>query len=200
MADTVKVVKVADGGFWLMLVGTLVMVAVGAWWWQREQAQLDAAEQRINELAGELAAAREEKQRLLARTALTLIHVSENAITLQVATADGSVREIATPFSPENEVFVDYVVHQGRVLIRRVFDEHTPPNQAVSVDPNLVAVDWGSLGDSSHGRAIYRRLSPGRWIISISGAGALGLEPVSSDALPSLKPAPNLSPKADGRG
>ena len=160
----------------------------GQWWWHQRQQTLAVAEAEAERAALEnaLAAEQTRNERLLARTALTLLEVEPDGVSLLIARADGSHERVETPFAPEREIYVDYVVTQGRVLIRRVFDDRTAPREGVVVDPQLVAVDWEALDPRSHGRAVYRRLSEGRWMVTLNGAGALGLEPAPADVVPAL--------------
>lgn len=178
----------------------LALAAVAGWEIYRRDNAVQAAEARAASLARQLAEVREERQRLLARTGITLIEVDDDMVRLLVARADGSLQVIPTPYSPDGEIFVDYVVHQGRVLIRRVFDESTSPREAVVVDPALVEINWEALDPRSHGRTVYRQLAPGRWMISISGAGALGLERLDDTApTPFIQPS-QIPPGEDGSG
>ena len=57
-----------------------------------------------------------------------------------------------------------------RVLIRRIFDEWTPPSLGLVIDGSLGTVDWEAEGVRL-GKAVYRSLQPGRWTVSVSGAG-----------------------------
>src|SRR5690606_19499101 len=63
------------------------------------------------------------------RTAVTELLVEGDTVCVVIRTAAGVLRKIATPYSPDSEVYVDYVVVDGRLWIRRVFDAHTPPEQ-----------------------------------------------------------------------
>jgi len=108
------------------------------------------------------------------RTAVTELVVQGGTLRVRVRTAAGVLREIETPYDPMGEIYVDYVVLDGRLWIRRVFDAATPPALGLVIDPELVSVDWDAP-NASHGKAVYRRLGEGRWVISLTGNGALGL-------------------------
>lgn len=103
--------------------------------------------------------------------------------------------EVPTPFNGyTSEIFVDYAYIDGRLLIRRVFDENTAANspQAVMIDPELVGVKWDAPG-AEHGKIIYRnRMSDGRWVITVTGDGSLGLKKVADDAPVELVDRPYL--------
>jgi hypothetical protein len=42
------------------------------------------------------------------------------------------------------------------------------------IDPRFVHVDWNLEGDA-HGKAAYRSLGEGRWVVDVTGDGSLGL-------------------------
>ena len=52
------------------------------------------------------------------------------------------------------------MVLDGRLWIRRVFDDRTPPEQGVLVDPALAQIDWNAE-QAGYGKATYRALTPG---------------------------------------
>jgi hypothetical protein len=106
--------------------------------------------------------------------------------------ADGGVlREIETPYDPSGEIYVDYIVRDGRLWIRRVFDAKTPPSQGVVIDPDLAAVTWGQEDAGAEvGKAVYRALGEGRWVVSVTGGGSLGLVQVDADVGVDLERAP----------
>jgi len=122
----------------------------------------------------------------VAKTAVTELVVEDGTLCVNIRTAEGVDRSIPTPFDPRKEIYVDYVVLDGRLWIRRVFDHDTPPGQALVIDPKRGDIDW-SDPRLTYGNAVYRSLSEGRWIVTVTGDGSLGL--VKSD-----KPAPALSP------
>lgn len=64
------------------------------------------------------------------KTAVTELIVREGRLSVAVRTVEGVRQVIDTPFDPSNEVFVDYIVLDGRLWIRRVFDSHTPRRRA----------------------------------------------------------------------
>jgi hypothetical protein len=112
--------------------------------------------------------------------------------------ASGAVRTIETPFDPSREIYVDFVVLDGRLWIRRVFDDRTPPEQGVLIDPALAEIDW-SEDEAAHGKATYRALGPGRWIVSVTGDGSLGLARSLRTRPASSRPAAGARLPADRR-
>ncbi len=114
------------------------------------------------------------------RTAVTELQVGEDHIDVVIRTVEGEKKTIKTGLNPSGEVYVDYVVLNNRLWIRRIFDENTPPSRAVSIDPKLAEIDWDQ-DQHAVGKAVYRRLSPGRWGISVTGDGSLGLKQLGED-------------------
>ena len=73
---------------------------------------------------------------------------------------------------------MDYVVLDGRIWIRRIFDAKTAPDKALLIDPALANVEWKDKPGVAVGKAVYRSLSDGRWVVTVSGDGSLGLSKV----------------------
>ncbi len=158
-------------------------------------ARVDAAErvyrQRLEALAGDYETLRADYNRAVRRTAVTELVVKDGAVTALVRSAHGAIAEVPTSADPSKEVYVDFALVDGRVWIRRVFDAGTRPADATVIDPRLADVDWDGP-TASVGQAVYRTLGEGRWVVKVSGDGALGLERVSDDAVVSLSEAPEV--------
>ena len=114
-------------------------------------------------------------QELTKRTAITELVVTPERVTVAVVDASGQIATVETPFDPEDEIYVDYANVNSRLWIRRVYSDRTPPEQGVVIDPALADIDWKG-GHAAYGKAIYRQLQPGRWIVTVTGGGALELE------------------------
>ncbi|MEZ6243943.1 MAG: hypothetical protein R3B57_12975 [Phycisphaerales bacterium] len=150
----------------------------------------DVYRDRLQELSGQYHDLRATYNEAVKRTAVTELVVQDSKLSVRVRTAAGVERVIDTPFDPTGEIYVDYVVLDGRVWMRRVFDANTPPSNGVLVDPELASVDWQRDG-AKFGKAVYRSLSEGRWVISVSGDGSLGIvrggpEPAPLSAAPEV--------------
>lgn len=129
---------------------------------------------RLGELKGEYDALQTRYNEAVRKTAVTELLVEDGKLCVTIRDASGAVQTLPTPFDPSREIFVDYVVVDGRLWIRRVFDDKTPPEQAMVIDPKLARVDWDSAG-AAHGKAAYRTLSEGRWLVTVTGDGAVAL-------------------------
>lgn len=158
-------------------------------------AKSDAAErvyrERLETMAGDFESLRGEYNKAIRRTAVTELVVADGSVTALVRSAHGTVAEVPTSADPSKEVYVDFALVDGRVWIRRVFDSGTRPSDATVIDPRLADVDWEGL-NASVGQAVYRTLGEGRWVVRVSGDGALGLERVADDAVVSLSEAPEV--------
>ena len=74
--------------------------------------------------------------------------------------------------------------------LRRVFDQDTPPGKGVLINPDHLKVDWAD-SPQTHGKAVYRSLSEGRWLITVTGDGSLGLAKATGPT-PPLAEAPPI--------
>lgn len=151
--------------------------------WLREEVTTRIYRQKLDALASEYASLADHYNHAVRQSAITELEVQEDSLTVIIRTVDGDIKRIPTPYHPAREIFVDYILSDGRIWIRRVFDGRTPPEQATIIDPVWEVIDWKKMG-LNYGKAIYRSLEPGIWSIQVSGNGALSLErsPVSSVA------------------
>jgi hypothetical protein len=115
------------------------------------------------------------------RSAITELVVADGRLRVVVRTAYGDAEAIDTPYDPNREIYVDYVLIDGKVWVRRIFDDLTSPSRGTIIESRYGAIDWDSLDDRDFGKAVYRKLTDGRWAITVTGNGSLGLEKVSPD-------------------
>lgn len=134
----------------------------------------DIYRDRLTVLADDFDQLRKTYNQAVRRTAVTELVVEDGKLCVSIRNAQGLVKSIPTPFDPTGEIYVDYVVLDGRLWVRRVFDAKTPPSQGVVIDPKLAEVAWDDQG-ATHGKAVYRQLGEGRWIVTVTGDGSLGL-------------------------
>jgi len=140
----------------------------------RSSYKADIYRQRLSTLAKDYDDLRGQYNQAVKRTAVTELWVEDGRLQVTIRDATGKLRCIPTPFDPHKEVYVDYVVIDGRLWIRRVFDENTPPSEALVIDPKLAEIDWDSAAART-GKAVYRSLDDGRWVVTVTGDGSLGL-------------------------
>lgn len=155
-----------------LISGSLVLLG---FLWVKEEVTSSIYRDKLETLAAEYAALSQHYNEAVRRSAITELEVTEDSLNILIRTADGDVRRIQTPFDPRREIYVDYLVGQGRIWIRRIFDESTPPDEALIIDPVWADVAWDTA-PVNYGKAIYRSLQPGIWSIQVSGNGALSLE------------------------
>ncbi len=161
-----------------VVVGLLTLLAAGAGY-QFVRADVEAAvyRERLAAMATEYESLRAQYNDAVRQSAVTELLVQGGRITVRVRTAAGALREIETPFDPARELFVDFVVRDGRVLIRRIFDDRTAPGEGMVIDAELANIDWDDLS-FARGQTAYRRFEEGRWVVGVSGGGAFALRRV----------------------
>ncbi|HED52900.1 MAG TPA: hypothetical protein ENJ00_01695 [Phycisphaerales bacterium] len=153
-----------------------VVVAAGLFGYSLLRADLaaDVYLDRLQGLAGDYENLRSTYNEAITRTAVTELIVHEGKLSVRVRNAAGVVQELDTPYDPAGEIYVDYVVVDGRLLIRRIFDEATRPADAMVIDAALSDVDWDRV-ESRLGKAVYRSLGEGRWVVTVTANGSLDL-------------------------
>lgn len=163
--------RVVQTGFYVVLAG-----AAGVLGYRFVRADLAAHvyRERLATLAQDYESLRTTYNDAVRRTAVTELIVKGGKLWVRVVDDAGVVKEIATPYDPSKEIFVDFVVVDQRLWIRRVFDARTPPTEAVVIDPEFKDVDWDSP-QTGYGKAVYRKLDEGRWVVKVSGDGSLSL-------------------------
>lgn len=157
-------------------------------------------EQRLEDLALDYQQLAQTYNEAVRRTAVTELIVKGDTLSVRVRTIEGPTRVFPTPFDPKGEIYVDFVVLEGRLWIRRIFDANTPPGQGLLIDPSLADVQWTSADAqppagtpvASVGKAVYRALSDGTWIVTVSGDGSLGLSRLEPGAEPRLVARPQI--------
>lgn len=182
----------------LTLTGLALAVALAGvtlYHWAKASVAQDIYRDRLTELQQSYNDLAEQYNQAVTPRPVTELLVEDGTVCVIVRMGDGEVKRFPTPFNAwENELFVDYAVIDERLLIRRVFDENTAPKseQAVVIDPELVQVQWNAPG-AMYGQAIYRnRMADGRWIVSVTGDGSLGLKQVPIDANIQLATRPKI--------
>lgn len=142
---------------------------------------LDIYRDRLADLSSEYESLRSMYNQAVRKTAVTELLVKQGKLSVAIRTIEGVDRIIETPFNPAHEIYCDYVLLNGRLWIRRVYDAHTPPRQGVLIDDNLKEVNWNDP-TARYGNAVYRSLDEGRWIVTVTGDGSLGLAKVDNTA------------------
>lgn len=157
----------------------------------REEVTTRLYQEKLSALAADYASLATHYNEAIRQSAITELEVTPGSLNVLIRTADGQLQRIPTPFDPAREIYVDYLLGNGRIWIRRIFDDRTAPEDALLIDPLWQDVDWPQSG-LRYGKAIYRSLQPGLWAIQVSGNGALSLEPVPTSQAERLLPAPEI--------
>jgi hypothetical protein len=190
---------------WLVVVAMVVGGGVFAGY-RVMRAEVAAAiyKDRLAELVTDYESLRGTYNAAVRKTAVTELVVTGGRLAVRVRSAAGLIREIPTPFDPKGEVYVDYVMLDGRLWIRRVFDANTPPAMGVVIDPDVNDPDWDAP-NARHGKAVYRTLAEGRWVVTVTGDGSLGLARAGDVGGVELSPPPmvhdfeTIAAEADSR-
>lgn len=162
----------------------------------RARAASDIYRERLGQLTDDYRALADRYNTAVRRTAVTELLVEDGRLTVIVRSRAGELARVPTPYDPSREIYVDFALVDGRLWIRRVFDDLTPPAAGTVIDPALASIDWTGP-DARVGQAIYRALAQGRWVVTVSGSGALSLTKLTDDAQPDLAPAPPIADFAE---
>jgi len=173
------------------LLGAVGVISIAGLRAARADAAQRLYKERLRETAERYESLRSHYNTAVRETAVTELLVRNNRVCVTVRTIEGDLRTIETPYRADDEIYIDFALVAGRLWIRRVFDEHTAPSDAVAVDPALADIEWND--PNAHlGRAVYRTLAEGRWIVSTTGDGALTLTQRPEGEAISLAPPPEL--------
>lgn len=134
----------------------------------------DIYRERLAGLAKDYESLRSMYNQAVRKTAVTELLVRDGRLSLAVRTVEGVDHVIDLPYDPAKEIYCDYVLLDGRLWIRRVYDSATPPSKGTLIDGKLAEVNW-SDPSARYGNAVYRSLSEGRWVVTVTGDGSLGL-------------------------
>ncbi len=167
----------------------LAIIAFAGYRLARSKVEIDVYRDRLAGLVEEYEDLRLLYNEAVTRTAVTELLVEDGRLSLAIRTIEGVDRLIETPFDPSREIYCDYVLVNGRIWIRRVYDDRTPPSEGLLVDEGLRHVSWDDP-TARYGKAIYRSLDAGRWIVTVSGDGSLGLAKTDPAAEITLVAAP----------
>lgn len=154
----------------------------------RSGIEADIYRRRLETLARDYESLRSTFNEAVRRTAVTELVVKEGKLSVRIRTAAGVEQEIPTTFDPTTKVYVNYIVSNGRLWVRSIYDEAAGPRGEMVIDPALGNIEWSP---EDYGLAVYRPLNEGRWVITITGGGSLGLKHLEeADPSPDLASSP----------
>lgn len=176
-------------------IAGLSVVTIAGYQWAKASVAQEIYRDRLTSLQADYQALSEQYNQAITPRPVTELLVEDGKVCVVVRKGDGELIRVPTTFNAwEDELFVDYALVDGRLLIRRVFDEHTAArsDKTVVIDPELVEVDWTNP-TIPFGKAIYRsKMADGRWIISVTGDGSLGLKQISENTEVTLAAQPEV--------
>jgi hypothetical protein len=157
-----------------------LLAAAGFTAWKLVRADVESRvyRDRLEALAGEYRTLSQRYNNAVRRTAVTELLVQNDAVWVLVRSADGPLALYETPYTADREIFVDFIVRDGRLLTRRVYDDATPPRDGFVLDDrftNYTTADEPQTAPPVIGKTVYRSLDEGRWLVEVTGNGALGL-------------------------
>ena len=165
----------------VIAVALLCVIVVVAYRLALSKVERDIYRDRLASLSGDYEMLRSRYNQAVAKTAVTELIVKDGRLSLAIRTVEGVNRVMETPFNPAREIYCDYVLLDGRLWIRRVYDAHTPPRDGLVIDNDLERLDWNDPA-ARYGKAVYRSLGEGRWIVTVTGDGSLGLAKTDAKA------------------
>jgi len=158
----------------------LCVVAAVGYRLASSRVERDIYRDRLASLSGDYEDLRSMYNQAVRKTAVTELIVKDGRLSLAVRTIEGVDRVIETPFDPSREIYCDYVLLDGRLWIRRVYDDRTPPSKGLVIDDTFAQVNWDDPA-ARYGNAVYRSLGEGRWVVTVTGDGSLGLVKVNGE-------------------
>jgi len=169
----------------LALIGS-ALAAIAGYHWAKANVAQDVYHDRLVGLQDDYKRLAEQYNQAVTPRPVTELWVEEGNVCVVVRKGDEIVR-VPTDFDVrKNEVYVDYILADQRLLIRRVFEMNkvtgVPPDKIVTVDKDLLEVDWDpqrvpyGLSLSFSGR------EDGRYLISATHNGSLSLKQIDEDS------------------
>jgi len=174
----------------------LALAAVAGYRWARATVAQEIYRNRLVALENDYRQLTQQYNQAITPRPVTEILVEDGRVCVVVRKGDELVR-VPTHFDiRKNEVYVDYILADQRLLIRRVFEFNkvnaVPPDKVVYIDKDLLEVDWDP-DRIPYGKSLsFSKREDGRYIISVTGDGSLGLKQVSSSTEVDLESVPRV--------
>lgn len=178
----------------LSLIALGIALTAGYQWAKASVAQ-DIYRDRLTSLQADYQQLAKQYNQAITPRPVTELLVEDQKVCVLVRKGNGELVRVPTPFNGwQNDVYVDYVLADGRLLIRRVFEikNGQDTSKPVQVDSDLVEVQWGDA--VPFGKAIYRsKMQDGRWVVSVTGDGSLTLKRIGDDEPVELETQPKVN-------
>lgn len=160
----------------LLNVALLAAIAFAGYYLIKSHVEADLYHEKLVALSQDYEKLKTNYNQAVKKTAVTELLVNEDgSICVVFVSMNGEEKVVPTKFRMGSEIFVDFVIIDGRAFFRRVFDENTAPKEAMLIDPKLQEVEWDK-GHASSGKATYAKLTEqGRWVVTLTGNGSLDI-------------------------
>lgn len=172
----------------------ICVASIAGYQWAKANVAQDIYRDRLTSLQADYQQLAEQYNQAITPRPVTELLVEDGRVCVIVRKGGGELVRVPTTFNGwENDVYVDYVLADGRLLIRRVFEikNGQDTSKPVQVDSDLVEVQWGDA--VPFGKAIYRsKMEDGRWVVSVTGDGSLTLKHVGDEAEVELATQPRV--------
>ena len=176
----------------LLLAAVLAILGTLLWQWGKAAVARDAYRVRLADLETKHNQLVNDYNLAIRRSAVCEVLQKGGKLTVRVRTDDGQTEEIPLAFDPVHEIHFDFVCLDGRLHMRRVYDDQTAPAAGTLIQSKLAQVDWSAHADD-RGLVLYRPLvEEGRYALKVSGNGALTLEKMDDQEISRLEQAPKL--------
>jgi len=177
-----------------LTVIALGLASLAGYQWAKANVAQDIYRDRLVGLQAEYQHLAKQYNTAITPRPVTELLVEDGKVCVLVRKGDGELVRVPTPFNGwANDVYVDYVLADGRLLIRRVFEINNgqDTSKPVQVDADLVDVQWGDA--VPFGKAIYRsKMEDGRWVVSVTGDGSLTLKRIGDEEQVELETQPKV--------
>lgn len=176
---------------------TLCMATFAGYQWAKASVAQEIYRDRLTSLQADYQQLAQQYNQAVTPRPVTELLIEDGKVCVIVRKGDGELVRVPTPFNAkENQVYVDYIVADSRLLIRRVFEFHkvnaVPPDKVIYVDPDLLEIQWDPE-KIPYGKALSSsNMADGRYVISVTGDGSLGLKKVSEDTTITLTSRPKV--------
>ncbi len=167
----------------VIAIGALAVAATTALFQlTKNQIAADIWRDRTRQLVDENQQLADRYNRAVRYSAVTELLVSEDSIEVVLRTPEGVLKTIPTDFDPSNEIHIDLILRNGRAWFRQVLEEPRRDGKGpLFIDPRLTEIDWTDPEVLQGQRVYHGGLTPGRWVVSVSGHGAMRLTRVDDE-------------------
>ena len=168
----------------VVFVGVLALAVLLGYNFVRSNIAADFYRDRLREEVKKHEALRQTFNEVVRKTVVTELVVNDDD-SVCVVFIDGNNQEkvVPTKFKKGAVVYVDFMVNDGKLFLRRLFDHKTAPADGLVIDPLAQTVNEDESEREEFGSAPYARLNQkGRWVVNATQNGALELKKADDSA------------------